>query len=376
VPPLFMPDSEVRMRITRIESYSNEHVAVVRVRADSGAEGIGQTAPFYPEITVDVLHKMVAPPFLGANPWDVNALTEACLLKNYKFTGTFLYRALCGVETALWDLMGQVTGQPVYRLLGGKVRDRIPVYASSMARDTTPEQEVRRVTETAGRYGFRSAKIKIGGRMGGSGEAIPGRSERLIPFMREALGDDFGLIADANGSYTAHEAIRSGRLLQYYNYSFFEEPCNFMDLDSTAQVSAALDIPVAGGEQDNSLYTFDRMIRQRIVGIVQPDIGYIGGVGRARRVAELAALAGIPCTPHCSNPSMLQVFTAHLVAAMPACYQPQEYRLDGQDHWAHRVYEPHLRIVDGMLHVPEAPGWGIRLLPEFIRQAASRVSRL
>ncbi|MBZ0293843.1 MAG: mandelate racemase/muconate lactonizing enzyme family protein [Anaerolineae bacterium] len=364
------------MKITQIETLLAEQLAVVRVRTDDGAEGIGQTAPFQAPITVETLHRMVAPVFLGQSPWDVTMLVDECLRRNYKFTGTFQYRALCGVETAIWDLLGQVTGQPVYNLIGGKVRDQYPVYASSMDRDISPEDEAIRVADAASQYGFRAAKVRVANAMGRDVDAAPGRSERLIMVMREALGDDFDLMADANSGFSAHRAIQIGRLMEVYDCYFFEEPCNFLDLDSTAQVSAALDIPVAGGEQDNSLHQFARMIDERVVDIVQPDIGYIGGVGRAKQVADMAHRAGMPCTLHCANQSMLQVFTAHVVASSPACYQYQEYRLGEHFPWAQEIYEPALEVVDGMITVPDRPGWGIHLLPEFIQRAQSRVSAL
>jgi L-alanine-DL-glutamate epimerase-like enolase superfamily enzyme len=358
------------MKITRIETLHNEKVAVVRVRTDDGAEGIGQTAPFHADITAQVLHRMVAPVFLHQNPWDLSVLVKRCLDQHYKFTGTFLYRALCGLDTAIWDLLGKMTGQPVYQLLGGKLRTRIPVYASSMLRTTTPEQEVQRISNAVSRHGFRCAKVKISGRMGQQDvDAAPGRSERLIPLLRDAVGEDIELKADANGGYSIHKAIQIGRLLEKHSYHHYEEPCPFMDVESTAAVAAALDIPVAGGEQDNSLHQFHRMIHVRAVDIVQPDVGYIGGVTRARRVAEMAEQAGIPCTPHCANPSMLQVFSLHLAASMPACYDYQEYWLGDEDHWAHHVYEPVPQVRDGYLDVPNTPGWGVTLLPEFGKQA-------
>jgi L-alanine-DL-glutamate epimerase-like enolase superfamily enzyme len=365
------------MRIARIETHlaPKGNVAVVRVYTDDGAEGIGQTAPYRADLTVGVLHEMVAPLFLGHDPWEVGALTKRCLTKLYKFTGTFLFRALCGVETALWDLLGKVTGQPVYRLLGGAVRTTIPMYASSLSRTISPEGEAQRMVDLVGRHGFRCVKIKIGGRMGQDTDAAPGRTERIVPLLREALGDGVDISADANGAFTTHRAIQIGRLLERHRYFHYEEPCPYTEWENTAAVAAALDIPVAGGEQDNSLATFARLIRLRAVDIVQLDIGYLGGIGRARRVAELAELAGLPCTPHCSNHSLLQVFVLHLAAAMPACHQYQEWRADADQPWADAIYEPLLEVVDGAIAVPDRPGWGIAIQPGFLREAETRVSQ-
>ena len=362
------------MEITRIETYLGSHQAVVRVHTDDGAVGIGQTAPSQPGITVDVLHNMVAPFFLGQNPWDLELLVERCLTETYKFPSTFIYRALCGIDTALWDLLGQVTGQPVYRLLGGLERAEVPMYASSMRRDITPEDEAERLSGGVQRHGFRCVKVRIGDRMGSDGDASPGRTERLIPLIRHVLGDDIDINADANSGYSPAKAIRVGRLLEQHGYHHFEEPCPYPQIENTAQVAAALDIPVAGGEQDNSLEQFHRMIAMRAVDIVQPDVGYIGGISRARKVALMAQFAGIPCTPHCANRS-LQMFTLHLAAAMPACGQYQEWSIEESGRWAEEIFEPALVVENGVVQVPDKPGWGMSVQPSYLAKAEVRVAQ-
>ncbi|NJO81585.1 MAG: mandelate racemase/muconate lactonizing enzyme family protein [Blastochloris sp.] len=364
------------MHITHIETLlHSDKVAVVRVATDTGDEGIGQTACHGADLTVAVLHKLIAPIFLGANPWDLGALVDWAMRMNYKYNGTFKCRALCGVETAVWDLLGKLTGQPVYRLLGGAMRERVPMYASSLSRTITPEQEAERMAAAVERFGFRCVKIKIGGRMSRDADAWPGRTEQIIPLMREALGPDIAISADANSSYSPAKAIQVGRLLERHNYFHFEEPCPYDEPENTKLVADALDIPVAGGEQDWDLRAFKRMIDTRTIDIVQLDVGYIGGVTRARRVAELADLAGIVCTPHCANQSLLQVFTLHLAAAMPACAHYQEYRIDDDTPWAQAIYTPLPLVVDGHIPLPTAPGWGVELQPAFVRQAITEISR-
>lgn len=362
------------MKITRIETLMAPKQAVVRVYTDNGLEGIGQTAMRNEDVTVSVLHKMVAPAFLGQNPWDLQVLIRKTLKKHYKFSGTFLYRALCGVETAVWDLLGKATGQPVYRLFGGAIRTEIPMYASSLSRTITPEQEAQRMKDMVDKYGFRCIKIKIGGRMNQDTDEWPGRTEQIIPLMREALGDDIDISADANSAFSAHYAIKIGRLMEQYRYFHFEEPCPFDEIENTALVADALDIPIAGGEQDNSLHHIKRMIDRRVVDIIQPDVGYIGGPSRLRKVAEMADMAGIPCTPHCPNSTLLQLFTLHVVAAMPACYQYHEWRTDDNQPWAKEIYEPMLEVVDGKVTLSDRPGWGVTLQPSYIKQAEMHVS--
>ena len=362
------------MIIERIETFQNSHIAVVRVTGADGDVGIGQTAPYEIASTVHVLHEIVAPFFLGRNAWDAEALVDEFLRNTYKFPSSFLLRAVAGIETALWDMMGRRAAEPVWRLLGGAARSSIPVYASSMRRDISPEAEVERLVGLSESHGFRAAKIRVGEPMGRDSDAAPGRTRRIIPLMRESLGGDFLLSADANGGYTAPEAIKVGRILEHNDYFHFEEPCPFPEIELTAQVTQALDIAVSGGEQDTSLPHFNRMISGHVVDIIQPDIGYLGGISRTRKVAVLAEAAGIPCTPHCANDSLLQIFTLHMALAMPACVHPQEWSIEDTP-WTTNIFGPTPQVIDGRVSAPTDPGWGIELEPGFLSRAITRESR-
>lgn len=128
------------MKIERVETFVRDQVAVVRVRTDSGIDGIGQTAPYRAQISAQVLHDMVAPVFLGQDPWNVEALVDDVFRRYYKFTGGFLQRAVTGIETALWDILGKDSNQPVMNLIGGCQRPAVPVYGSSMVRHTSPKK--------------------------------------------------------------------------------------------------------------------------------------------------------------------------------------------------------------------------------------------
>ncbi len=359
--------------ITSIETFVDGPVCVVRVRTDDGLEGFGQTAPGQPGITADVLHTLVAGDFLGRSPWDLAALVDQCVRAEYKYLGTFFFRALSGVDTALWDLQGRATGRPVYQLLGGRVRDRIPVYASSMSRDTTPEEEAARLAAAVEAYGFRCVKAKIGVRNGRDAEPIDGRTARLVPLLRSTLGDQIEISADANGAYSPAQAVRVGRVLEKHGYYHLEEPNPCWELDNIGYVASLLDLPIGAGEQEFSLEIVRRMVAERLVDVIQPDICYMGGLTRARRVAELADLNGIPCTPHCSNRSLIQMFTAHFVAAMPACTQFQEWSIEDQSQTAD-VWWPIPVVHDGYIELTDAPGWGLEVLPSFLDRAARRES--
>ncbi|HWH98444.1 MAG TPA: mandelate racemase/muconate lactonizing enzyme family protein [Pseudolysinimonas sp.] len=362
--------------IDRIETFRlGRELALVRVSTDDGAVGWGQTSTYLADLSVAFLHDDLAPWFLGRDPWSLHAVTDEVVRAAYKHGGFALFRALCGLDTAVLDLLATRAGVPVHTFLGGPVRTELPVYGSSMRRDIGPDDEADRLVELREKFGFGAFKIRIGAVMGRDRDVSPGRSEQLARTVRERLGDDVELLADGNGGFTAARAIQIGRLLEELRYFHFEEPCPYEELEQTAQVSAALDIRIAGGEQDTSLPQFARMIAGRVVDVVQPDIGYLGGVSRAMSVAAMADAWGMPCTPHCANRSLLQVFTAHLAAAAPSAFQFQEWSIEHAE-WEDDLYTGVPEVVGGVIRLSERSGWGIDIDPGVAARAEHRESRL
>jgi len=355
------------MKIASIETFTRGHtVSIVRLRTDDGHEGWGQSAPYNANITAMVLHQQVARHFLGKDPMDLPRLVERCIEREYKFPWSYVCRALAGVETALWDLRGRVEGKPVCSLLGGEPRPLV-AYGSSMRRDIKPEDEAARLARLRDQKGFRAFKIRIGKVCGHDQDQWPGRTEALVPAVRKAIGQEVALLVDANSCYTPRKAIEVGRMLEDNGVCHFEEPCPYWELEWTAEVAAALDVPVAGGEQDNCLAQWRRMIRMNAVDIVQPDICYIGGIWRARQVAEMAAKAAKLCVPHSANVSLVTVFTLHLLAAVPNAGPHFELSIE-PNRWATAIYEPKLKVEDGKVKVPDGPGWGVEIRREWLER--------
>jgi L-alanine-DL-glutamate epimerase-like enolase superfamily enzyme len=365
------------VRIASVESFGKRDVALVRVRTSDGAEGWGQVAPYHADITVEVLHRQVAPHALGRDPDDIEALVDEIPEREHKFPGSYLYRALAGLDTGLWDLRGKVEGKPVYELLGGNART-LRAYASSMRRDITPEDEAERLARLRERDGFDAFKIRIGKECGHDEDEWPGRTEAVVEQVRRALGDDAALLVDANSCYTPARAIEVGRLLEQHGVSHFEEPCPYWELEWTREVTSALDLDITGGEQDWDLGVWRRMVEMRAVDVVQPDVCYVGGLTRALRVAALAAGAGLPCTPHSANHSLVLVFTLHLLASIanPGPYVELSIEPDEDYPWQAGMYEPRPRVVDGRVSVPAGPGWGVDISPTWLERAEHRSTRL
>jgi L-alanine-DL-glutamate epimerase-like enolase superfamily enzyme len=361
--------------ITSVETFSTEDVALVRVRTADGAEGWGQTAPYNADLTALVLHRQVAPHVLGRNADDLAGLETTVLERELKFPGSYLCRALGGLDTALWDLRGKREGRSVCELLGGTPR-AFPVYASSMRRDIAPADEARRLAQLQADLGYRAFKIRIGRECGHDSDEWPGRTEELVRLVRHAIGDDAALLVDANSCYTPRRAIEVGAMLEAHGVVHFEEPCPYWELKWTAEVAAALDLDVAGGEQDCLLPTWRRMIELPAVDIVQPDVCYVGGLSRALRVAKMAEPAGLRVVPHSANLTLVTVFSLHLMGALENAGPYVELSVEPDDYypWQRGLFEPELRVYDGLLQIPPGPGWGVEIRSDWLARAERRVS--
>ena len=304
------------MKIVRIDSYHTPWVCFVKVTAEDGSVGWGQTSPFAADMTADLLHRLVAPIAVGKDSADIESTIRSCFREEYifKFRGTFLCRAVCGVDTALWDLRGKREGRSVCELLGGSPR-KIPVYASSMRRDTEPAEEIERFRRWRDERGAKAYKYKIGVLAGENADAHPGRSEELIASVGREFPGSF-IVADGNGGYTPERAIEISKLLKDGGVAYFEEPCVYWDIDATAEVNARSEVPVCGGEQDYDLKQWERMTAAHVMDIAQPDVCYIGGITRAMRAAKMAEKAGMPFVPHSANLSLV-TFSRSLPVGAP-----------------------------------------------------------
>ena len=366
---------EAIMKIKKLETFVKGQIGMVRVTTDDGKEGWGQLSPFNADITAIVFHRQVSRYALGADPLDTETLSDRVIEGEYKYPGSYVCRGLCGLDTAMWDLRGKLEKKPVAELLGGTCR-RLKVYGSSMRRDIKPEDEAARLVKCRDSLGYGAFKIRIGKVCGHDVDEWPGRTDALVPACRKAIGKDVVLLVDGNSCYTPKKAIEVGRMLEANDVGHFEEPCPYWELEWTAEVAAALKVPVAGGEQDCDLAQWRRMINMRAVDIVQPDICYIGGLTRAMRVAKMAAEKGLPCVPHSANVSMVLIFTLHMMAAIPNagphieyCIEPGEW-ISGPE----GLYRPILSVKDGMVQVPEGPGWGVEPNKAWLEKAARQVS--
>jgi L-alanine-DL-glutamate epimerase-like enolase superfamily enzyme len=348
--------------VTSIEAWRYDHHYLVRSRCKDGTSGIvvvnNRLAYLWP-----IMEQFVVPFVLGKDARDLDTLLDELYVwrSAYKLAGIALWNPIAYVELSLLDLMGKKAGKPVGLLFGPVIRERIPVYLSSLRRDTTAEEEVAWLGQRLEETGAGAVKLKIGGRMSHNADAFPGRTDRLIPLARETFGDDVLIYVDANGSYDAEGAIERAGLLNDYGVAFFEEPCPWQEYEQTLKVAETLDLPVAGGEQDSSLARFRWMIERRAVDIVQPDMMYNGGMIRALRVAEMAEPAGVPVMPHSPKVGAESAAVLHFASIVPNLGPHQEYR--GEYVPPVPWYAPAFALADGAVTVPDGPGLGVTYDP-------------
>jgi len=371
IPPLFnlqnaVPDPVI---VSSIEILELENVHLLRAGGENGVVGLSTCNARVVNL-IPMLKNLVIPAFLKRDARDLETLVNEVYIfrNNYKYQGTPFWNCVAYVEAALFDLLGKSAGKSVGELLGGAWHSKIPIYLSSMRRDTTPEEEVEWVSQRLSETGAQAVKLKIGGRMQNNADSIPARTKSLIPLARKSFGDQTTLYVDANGSYDHRMAIRIGRDLENHHYAWLEEPCPFEQYEETKAVADALNIDVAGGEQDCNLGHFRTMIRTRTVDLIQPDLMYNGGLIRALRVARMAEEVGMKVTPHSPkhNPELATLLHFASMTRNTGPFMEFPARPVTHDAW----YEPHFHIqAGGTIEVPTGPGLGITYDEHFIDSA-------
>lgn len=341
-----------------------------RVRSKDGAEGFSvahnDLRPLYP-IFLDSLQ----PFFIGKDARELDFILERILIYkfNFRLSGKAIGIPLATIEFAILDMLGKIADKSIGQLIGEIHHPEVTVYQATEYRERPVEESLELITRDVEEYNAHAVKIKVGGLMYMTRDMYAkgpeGRTETIIPLVRETFGDDFHLYADANGFYSTEEAIRVGKMLEEYNYGFFEEPIMFDWYEETKEVSDALNMPVAGGEQEYSLHGFRWLIANDGLNIVQPDNYYFGGMIRSMQVARMAHALGKQCTPHMSGGGLGYLYMIHFVSALTNAAPHHEFK-GLKTHVEFDCPTSPLQVEDGKIKVPTGPGSGIQLDPDFI----------
>lgn len=352
--------------IRSIDLLRADGVLFIRSVAEDGTAGVSIGNVRMPNL-VSILEGLVIPNFVGKDARDLEALVVSAHQsgRNYKYAGLALSSPIGQVEWSLFDLLGRVAGVPASTFFGPTIRTSIPVYISTFDRESSPEEAVGAIVPILERTSARAVKIKIGGRMHVP-DLVPGRTDAIIPHARKTLGDDVVLFADGNSSWDVARGIEVGRMLEANGYSIFEEPVWWEDFAGTKAVADALEMTVAGGEQDTSLPKWQWIVENRALDLLQPDLVYNGGFIRAMQVARMAEQAGLPVSPHAPAMGPEAAMKFQFAAVAPNLGTYQEHR-EEQDTRA--WYEPKFYIEDGRVEIPTGPGLGVDYDPDLWTRA-------
>lgn len=334
---------------------------LVKVIADDGLVGWGEGAG------ADLINGLLAPLLIGQDPMDRTGLWERLFHALYNGNNAvgLAGSALSALDMALWDLAGKATDLPVYALLGGKVRDKIAVYATGLYY-TEGEFPDRLLDEARGYVaeGFKGMKTKVGG-------LSMAEDVARVRALRDAIGPDVHLMVDANEAYNATTAIRIGQKLAELDLVWFEEPVNAQDLDAYLEVKAALPMAIAGGENLRTRYEFKPYLTRRAYDIVQPDVMHCGGITEMQRICAMANACGIQVNPHVWGSPVMIAATLHLAATLPPCpparnalpyLQEPVMEFDRTPNTIRQtICAVPFEHEDGFVRVPTGPGLGIEV---------------
>lgn len=356
--------------------YAKRTAHLVEVTTDEGVTGWGECFGGGPVAFANktIVERVIAPLVVGMDPHDREVIWHKVynLLRDHGQKGMPI-QALSGVDIALWDIAGKVCNRPVYQLLGGAFRDRIEVYGYGMMLQRKNDLIHRFAEESAAikAAGFKSMKMKIG--LG------PKTDIALVESVRNAIGDDTGLMVDANHAYTTREAISLGRKMEELGVYWFEEPVAPEDYAGYRDLCEALDMNVAGGEAEFTRWGFRDLIVGRCVDILQPEVCGLGGITEYQKVLALAQAHFVPVINHVWGSAVAIGTNLHLLAALPdfpgAAHPVQpmlEYDTTPNRFREELLKEPlqireKVKAGGGSVALPEGPGLGVDPDPDFIK---------
>ena len=330
---------------------------VVEVFTDEGHVGLGNAA-LAPQATKQVIDLYLKSLLIGQDPWDLERLWQHMYRKTMAFGRKGIGMvAISALDIALWDLLGKSARQPVYRLLGGRTKARIPVYASRLY-----SVELNELAAEAGRYkkeGYQAMKLRFGW---GPADGAPGmqRNVELVRTVREAVGDGIDLMADAYMGWTLDYAKRILPLLEPFHLRWLEEPVIPDDIHGYAELKSCARIPIAGGEHEFTLYGFRDLLEARAVDYIQFDTNRVGGITQARKIAALAEAYSVPVIPHAGQMHNYHVVMASMNAPMAEYFPIVDVEVGNELFWYIFQGEPEAK--DGCVDLDDnTPGLGLTI---------------
>jgi galactonate dehydratase len=352
------------VKITGVETFiaglDRRNYLFVRVQTDEGIHGIGEAYSCGPDEATAAVVADFETWLVGKDPRDVEALWHLMYAGSRFPGGSILNSALSGIEQALWDILGKSLGVPVWRLLGGQFRDRIRVYQSP--RGGTPEALAEDAVRLIERYGYTALKI---GPQPPDWTSMPysqvvRAAAKRLEAVRRAVGEDVEIGVDSHARiFEPVRALEMAEALKPYRPFFFEEALRPENIDAMAEVRAKSPIPIATGEMLYTKFQFRELLEKRAADFIQPDVCIAGGLLELKKIAAMAEAHYVTVAPHNPMGPVATAVNVHFAVSTPN-FLILEYSPDDVGKRRELLVEP-LKVTNGYIDVPEAPGFGIEL---------------
>jgi galactonate dehydratase len=370
--PALSPAS--RVKVADVRTYKLKDALFVEIVADNGATGWGESSPNNRHVVEAFIHHGLKEHVIGRNVWDAEPIWDDLFFANHDLgpDGVLPY-SIAGIDVALWDLRGKLTGLPVYNLLGGKYRDRVLAYGSFGLRlGASNPMTLDEAARTAAKFverGFKAVKARSQFRERKM-NPWPDPTFDYFKAMRRAVGDQVELFACLNSSYTAARAIELGRRLHgELGINYMEEAVSTHNLHELAQVAEALPFPVIAGETEYQKWRMRDLIDTAKVGILNPDVVKCGGLTEVKKIAALAQASSKPIKLHNTRPAFSTAAALHLMASIPNAAPFVEYPDVDKFKDQLALVKVGVEFNDGWLVVPQRPGLGVEVDVAAVKRA-------
>jgi len=349
------------------------NLTIVKVRSDEGLTGVGEVRMVnHTQALLGYLEHAIPNHVLGADPFDIEALVQRMWRTDFERAGATVMSGIAAIEIACWDIVGKATGQPVYKLMGGAVRDRIKAYANGWYTVERTPAEFHDAARRVIARGYRALKLDPFG--AGTSELAPGEQRRavaLVEAVRDAIGPDNELLVEMHGRFTPATAIAIARELEPYRPSWIEEPVPPENLKALARVAAQVRIPVATGERIHVRHEFRELFELQAADVVQPDITTVGGILETRKIASWADAHYVLMAPHNVGGPISTAAALHLAACTTNFKIPEHFN-DFTEAFVKESAPGNPEVVDGSFALPTRPGLGVTLDEALVAEHPAR----
>ncbi len=337
---------------------------IVEVESDDGLVGIGNAA-LAPLVSKQVIDHYLRPLLLGQNPWDIEFLWQHMYRNTMAFGRKGIgMTAISAVDIALWDLLGKAAKQPVFRLLGGRTKPSIPVYASRLY--STGVETMAAEAQGYKAQGYKAMKLRFGWGPNDGAEGMR-RNIELVRAVRDAVGDDIDVMADAYMGWTLDYAKRMLPLLEPFHLRWLEEPVIADDVRGYAELRSYGRVPIAGGEHEFTIYGFRDLLEAHALDYIQFDTNRVGGISQARKISAMAEAFSVPVVPHAGQMHNFHVVMASLNSPMAEFFPPVDVEVGNELFWY--IFDGEPRPEDGSINLDDSvPGLGLTINEERLAQ--------